>query len=263
MIETKLAPFGIQFDLEREGLEILTKERVLEVLENHQLLLVRGLPPLERETFLKYVLTLTPEKKKMEERLLHWDFGPVMELNVKQGAENYLFSHEAVPFHWDGAFHIEPSYLVFNCIHAPEEKAGGETLFTNSEKIYQDLNASELDWLAKIQLTYKTEKKAHYGGEVTVPILQKHPKSHRPILRYPEDVETKLNPVSLEVKGRERLAPAEFKSWMKEKLYHSKYMYTHQWQKGDLLIADNFSTVHGRYSFLAAAERHIRRIQIL
>lgn len=261
MRKENLNPFGVVFHIDSFG--GLDVDVLHEALLREKLIVVRGLCELQKEEFLNLVLKFSKPSSNIEERLLHWSFGPVMELQVDPKPENYLFSTENVPFHWDGAFHREPSYLAFNCLLAPEEGCGGETLFCDTEKIYQDLAPAELKNLESCQLTYQTEKKAHYGGEVTVPILQKHPKTGVPILRYAEAVETELNPVKLKVAGLEGRTPEEFQKLMKERIYGERYCYQHRWQKDDILLVDNFATIHGRNAFTKNTPRHIRRIQVL
>lgn len=191
--------------------------------------------------------------------ILSWDFGKIMHMHYRQDAENYLFSSEAVPFHWDGAFYREPKLLLFYCTESEGE--GGETLFSNTEEIYRSLTDAEKELCEKITLTYRTEKKAHYGGTISVPLVQKHPVSGSPILRMAEAVETALNPVSLEITGT--TSPDRFYSWMKSKLYDEEFLTSHSWEKGDLLICDNFTYLHGRRPLGNNRSRSFKRIQIL
>lgn len=232
-------------------------------LEKDKLIVLRGLNIPAKEDFLNFALHFARPEGTLEERLLHWSFGPLMELKVDPRPQNYLFSEEAVPFHWDGAFHKEPSFLVFNCLQAPEIGAGGETLFTDMAKVLRSLPPNERGLLEKATFTYKTERRAHYGGEVTVNPLFHHPRSLELTLRYAEEVDTELNPVKLVVGG---LSPSEsqnLQSLLKERIYSPEFCYQHAWRNGDLLIADNFATIHGRNGFKKSAPRHIHRVQVL
>lgn len=187
--------------------------------------------------------------------LLEWDFGPVMTMKYEKNAANYLFSDEAVPFHWDGAFYREPRYLLFYCLES--EGSGGETTFTDTIKLWESLSDSEKDECRNVKLTYTTEKKAHYGGTITVPLVQAHPVTGKTILRLAESVETEKNPVHLSIEG----ADEGFYGRMKEKLYQN--MTTHSWTKGDLLVVDNFQFLHGRRPLGSNVNRSFKRIQIL
>ena len=179
----------------------------------------------------------------------------MMTMKYQKDAANYLFSDEAVPFHWDGAFYKEPRFLLFYCTESEGE--GGETTFTDTTKLWESLSESEKEECRNIELTYTTEKKAHYGGTITVPLVQKHPVTGETILRIAERVETEKNPVTLTIHG----AGEKFYEKMKKKLYEN--MIAHPWKKGDLLIVDNFRYLHGRLPLGKNMNRSFKRIQIL
>ncbi len=187
--------------------------------------------------------------------LLHWDFGPVMTMKYQKDAANYLFSNEAVPFHWDGAFYKEPRLLLFYCLES--EGIGGETIFSDTTKLWNSLTDAEKEECRNVTLTYTTEKKAHYGGTIRVPLVQTHPVTGEVILRLAERVETEKNPVTLSLEG----ASEDFYDRMVKKLYQN--MILHTWEKGDLLIVDNFRYLHGRRALKSNMNRCFKRIQIL
>ncbi len=195
----------------------------------------------------------------VEEKILHWDFGPIMNMRFDPEAPNYLFSAEEVPLHWDGAFYREPAKLLFYCTETAG--TGGETLFLNTELLWDSFTDEEKARCERITMKYKTEKKAHYGGEILVPLVQKHPMTGKTILRMAEKVETQLNPVELEIFGADN--PDEFYQWMKEKISNPDFLYAHRWEKGDLVVCDNFTYLHGRRALKNNLVRSFKRIQIL
>ncbi len=195
--------------------------------------------------------------------LLKWDFGYINELKIDSSKNNYLYSNQKVPFHWDGAFHKSPYLLIFHCLKAPKKEDGGQTLFTNSNAIYNSLNDLDIANLKKITLEYQTSKVAHYGGNIKVKPLAKHPYSNENIIRFAEEVSTQLNPVSLKISGLNTKLQQQYKSLMIKKIYDCEYCYQHDWQDNELIIADNFSLLHGRLKFNNNSKRHIRRVQIL
>ena len=233
----------------------LSPEEFRELIQLAPVVLFRGFQRLPKQDLLS-MCARNPLKE-----LLHWDFGPVMELKEDPHAANYLFSSEAVPFHWDGAFHRVPSYLVFNCIQAAPASGGGETLFCDTQKIWNESNEQERSQWRQITLHYSTEKKAHYGGHIEGPMVQAHPKTGQTILRFAEPVHTGLNPVSLGVLGVSE--QAQFLNSMRERIYADENCYAHTWQENDILIADNHRLIHGRRAFHSGEPRHLRRIQIL
>lgn len=190
--------------------------------------------------------------------VLSWDFGQVMEMNYREDSENYLFSNEKVPLHWDGAFHREPQYLIFFCKEVSTSH-GGETLFVNTEKVYDALSDDDKKECAHITLKYETQKLAHYGGKITIDLLGEHPLWKRPILRIAEEVITQKNPVK-----REQLSGSdELCRHIESLLYKDEFCYTHRWQAGDLVIVDNFTFIHGRNGLGDNLQRSFNRVQAL
>jgi alpha-ketoglutarate-dependent taurine dioxygenase len=253
----KLKPFGTL--LEDASLNDVEVVRSLSI--ESPLLVLRDVQINGDEDLLNFAQRISRKTGNIQDKLLHWDFGPVMNMGFKSDAANYLFSSENVPFHWDGAFYREPQWLLFYCVKSCG--VGGETLFSNTEKIWTEASKEERRLFAEIELSYETEKKAHYGGKVKVKMLQHHPISGREILRYAEEVETKLNPVTLEITTKGDLDTEKFVSLMQERIYNSDHCYRHIWKVGDLILADNFSLIHGRKALGKNLERSFKRIQIL
>lgn len=229
-------------------------------LNSSALMVLKG-KEMNDEELLHYASSLSKKAGGLQDKILHWDFGPIMNMKFDELASNYLFSAEEVPLHWDGAFYKEPAHLLFYCVES--QGSGGETLFVNTEAFWDDLTAEEKKECEGITLNYFTEKKAHYGGRIRVPLVQKHPITGKTILRMAERVETALNPVGLEIESSQRIDTKAFYQRMCEKLYSPKYLYEHSWEKGDLIVCDNFTFLHGRRALGSNLKRSFKRIQIL
>ncbi len=196
--------------------------------------------------------------------LLHWASGPVMDMRVDPHAQNYLFTSSAVPFHWDGAFFQSPWFLCFYCVEAPLANTGGDTFFIDTQSVWQQIPKQQQkrwqDWV----FVYQTEKRAHYGGTIEVPLVQKHPITNHTILRFAEPVNDHyLNPVSVVLKGATQQQSQQAIEELRQAFVELGEPYTHHWQSGDIVIADNHRLVHGRHAFDKISPRHLRRIQIL
>lgn len=255
---TNLNPFGLKITAEAgDHLEDIQKSAFEEYLREHKVVVLRGFSKLDRNQFLSFCESI-PQTKTLQ-----WSFGPVMEMKEDPDPQNYLFSREHVPFHWDGAFHVVADYLMFSCVEAPVADAGGETLFTNTEALYAKAPSAQRKFWNEIEMRYATEKVAHYGGKIQSPLVQRHPHTGSLILRFAEAVQTKLNPVTLEVLGASERGAVELIHDLTERIYSSEYCYRHEWQEGDLLFADNHSLIHGRTAFQKNCPRHLRRIQLL
>jgi alpha-ketoglutarate-dependent taurine dioxygenase len=252
-----LKPFGVMLVTESKKMQLLaiSADLIQVLLKANKLVILRGFSAIEKSALVEYA--------KSFGTLLEWDFGNVMEMRVHQEPKNYLFTEGHVPLHWDGAFHQEPKFLLFNCIVAPRKNNGGETIFANTEMLVDDLSDDEVADLMQHRITYETEKVVHYGGKITVPVIQHHPFSHNKIIRFAEPVKHGLNPVTANVENISLPDSDKLISSLKDKLYESQYCYSHEWENNDFLIADNFSLLHGRNAFNQFSERHLRRIQIL
>ena len=253
----KSAPFGALIRAEGKVQDI-PSGFIQACLDTFSLVLIRGVKSPTREEFLTFC------KSYPKAKLLEWETGPVMEMKVDANAKNYLFSNERVPFHWDGAFFKVPSILAFHCITPPSTGAGGETLFCNTSLIWDSATPSQKRTWRKLRLRYVTEKVAHYGGTVEVPLVDTHPKNGRTILRFAEAVESALNPVTLELFGlaNEKQHRAALKELV-GLVYNPRFLQEVRWQEGDILLADNHTLIHGRRAFKKSSPRHLRRIQIL
>lgn len=238
------------------SLEEIPLLEVLEHVRQYKLLVLRGFAAMECKQFLKYC--------QSQAKLLFWESGPVMEMKVDAQTRNYLFTNGDVPLHWDGAFYQEPRYLVFHCLQAPLENSGGETLFINTEMVWERLNRVEQEEWREYELSFSTEKLAHYGGNIRRKLVDFHPDTGAVILRYAEPVDERyLNPVTVKVTGKNTQESTEIIQKIRHKMRSPCVCYAHQWNEGDYLLADNFSLLHGRNAFHKNSPRHLRRIQIL
>lgn len=258
-----IQPFGVQI---RSGswdseLTEIPSDRLSSLLQKNKLALFRGFRPMDRESFLDFTRGHLGSSLGMS--TLDWDFGPVNELKEQPNAKNYLFSSEKVPYHWDGAFYKVPHYLVFYCVEAPPPGAGGETLFCDTQRIWEKADDSRRKTWSQIQLSYETEKLAHYGGTFTSPLVQSYPGNGDSILRFAEEVRSSLNPVSLNIDGIPDEDKESFVNDMIERIYSPEFAYHHEWKVHDLLIADNHALLHGRAAYTKDCPRHLRRIQLI
>lgn len=255
---TPLAPFGVLAETTAVGADVRSVPAPVlsPLLEASRILVLRGFSLLDGRDLVEYCASWG--------EVLTWDFGTVLELSVHQDPKNYLFTDGDVPFHWDGAFAAAaPSYIVFQCVEAPVDP-GGETVFCDSVRVFDEASDAEKAMWRSMTITYCTEKLAHYGGRVTVPLVSAHPHTALPRLRYAEPLDSGrfLNPLSVEVTGLPSEQQDEFFEEMRRRIYQPDVCYAHRWHQGDLLIADNHALLHGRRAF-RGARRRLQRVHIL
>jgi alpha-ketoglutarate-dependent taurine dioxygenase/4-hydroxybenzoate polyprenyltransferase len=256
MIERELSPFGLEVTL-TPGTKWhdLDPRTVRRWVDEHRVLVLRGLTPMEPHELARASRALGP--------IQPWPFGAVHEIKRDPDAENYLYTERGVPLHWDGAFASEvPHWLVFSCSAAPPEGAGGETIFVDTIRVLD--RASESDrarWGAAL-VRYSTERKAHYGGSFTSPVVAAHPTLSRPVIRYAEPVQD-LNPVTVEPLQGTRADAKALMTELSARLHDPKVLLYVPWHEGDMIVADNHALLHGRRAFLASAPRHLLRVNVL
>jgi len=253
----RLSPFGLLISARKPGdhLQIIPVTQLKKWIAKYRVVVLRGFAQVAGDDL--------PGCCENLGEILEWDFGAVNELTVKENTKNYLFTHHAVPFHWDGAFTGRiPHYIFFHCETAPPAGSGGETLFCDTTLLLKEAPPEKLKEWEQVEITYTTEKIVHYGGTFTAPMIDWHPRSGEEILRYAEPV-VDLNPVELEIKGVHKNLQAGFIEDLHKRLRDEKVCYSHEWKDGDIVIADNFALLHGRKAFKRDAERLIRRVNIL
>ncbi len=222
------------------------------------LVTVRGVETVDDGQLLAFAESFS-DAEPPDPKVLAWDFGTIMRMKYDPDAANYLFSNERVPLHWDGAFHREARYLLFFCDSSTGD--GGDTVFVDTTAILRDASPEEVSRWEGVTLTYTTEKKAHYGGTFSTRVVRSHPfYPDRKILRFAEVVETKLNPVQLDIDGTD---DPGFYAELEGRVLDPKYRALHSWLPGDVVIVDNHAFLHGRTPLGKNTGRSFRRIQIL
>jgi alpha-ketoglutarate-dependent taurine dioxygenase len=257
LTKTELSPFGLILTSETAGQPLagLLISDLKGQIEEHRVVVLRGFAGLSGDAF--------PEYCRQFGEILEWEFGMVNHLQVKDEARNYLYTNHAVPFHWDGAFLPQaPHYIIFHCDDAPDPDSGGETLFCDTTLILDSATTEQQELWRGIEITYTTEKVVHYGGTFTSPMVAKHPFKDQLVLRFAEPVDD-INPVQLVDHHLNCQEQDQFIKDMSDRLSDQRHCYSHNWQSGDVVVADNFTLLHGRRSFQQGAARNIRRVNVL
>jgi alpha-ketoglutarate-dependent taurine dioxygenase len=256
--ERPLTPFGLLVQGPGD-ITAIPPEALMGMALEHKVAVVRGCAPLTTHGFLAYALRWGP--------LLEWNFGYVFDLQLQQQPKNYLFASGNVPYHWDGAFAAAvPSFQIFQCLAAPEEDAGGETLFCDTTAVLAGLTPAERRSWSQIQIDYETEKLEHYGGRISAALLAVHPRTGAATVRFAEPFNegtTPLNLLTVLVQGQNPTRSDAILRAITRRLYAPSVVYAHRWRAGDFVIADNHALLHGRRAFRQHAARHLQRIHVL
>jgi len=261
----KIAPFGVEVAAPADGADPAEVDlaAIRRLATRHRLVVLRGFAPTDK-----------PAMEALARRfgdLLAWNFGYVLDLVVHETPANYLFTRGNVPYHWDGAFaEVVPSLQVFQCVEAPDAP-GGETVFCDTPAVLDRAGAATRAAWQGLSAAYRTEKKAHYGGEIRQRLIDRHPVTGEPTIRFAEPLNEEsvpLNPLDVALfraNGR-RFGDAEAARFLEDfvpRLYAPEVTYAHRWRTGDYVVADNHALLHGRRPFFDATRRHLRRVHVV
>ena len=252
----KLNPFGVLIEGYGKSLSTVPLDDLRAIFEREHLVVLRGFKKLnDDKEFLSFAESFG--------EVSVWPFGKILNLVQQEKPEDHIFDNSYIPMHWDGMYREEvPEMQVFYCKQAPNHTEGGRTIFTNTKKILEDLNIVTKKRWEKIRFSYQ-RKMEFYDSKTSAPLICKHQEKDFSVLRFCEppkksDTQFKNHP-GFEIHGGNE----NDLNYLRELLYDGKYLLSHQWMTGDLVLADNFTLLHGREEFRSGSARHLQRVQIL
>jgi len=258
----KLKPFGALIEsTETAGnIEELDTEVIRELFLKEQLVLIRGFQTFtKKDSFSDYC-------ERFGEVSI-WPFGKVLELIQQEKPQDHIFDNSYVPLHWDGMYRPQvPEYQIFHCVKAPLSEEGGRTTFSNTLMVLESLSEDLKDKWKSVTGLYR-RKMEFYNSRVVSPIITKHPYRNYDVIRYNEAHQASkgklINIPNISFIGLEDKELTKFYDDLNSALYDSNSCYAHEWRDGDIVIADNFTLLHGREAFKSSSSRHIQRVQVL
>ena len=259
---SRIGSFGVCLEPEQAGDDInnLNIEILRELVWSERLIVLRGF-----KTF-----TGADDYTAYCERwgeISVWPFGKVLELVERNNPEDHIFDNNYVPLHWDGMYRPQvPEFQLFHCVKAPKSSQGGRTTFSNTVSALEKASADVKALWKKVSGSYR-RKMEFYDSLTVAPVVTTHPRRGFPVIRYNEPPSAGfgqfLNPPTLDFTGVSTDEVGEFHRTLREALYAPENYYAHEWREGDLVVADNFSLLHGREAFETKAPRHLRRVHVL
>jgi alpha-ketoglutarate-dependent taurine dioxygenase len=255
-------PFGIMISPKtvNQNLRKISVKLLKELFNQYQLILLRGFETFTNGDELTEYASTWGEVSR-------WPFGTVLELTEHKNAEDHIFDHSYVPLHWDGMYRPQvPEYQIFQCVKAPGVNEGGRTTFSHTMLALKNAPQTLKYQWEKMTGFYQREME-FYQSKTISPIIVKHPYKDYHVIRYnepPQNPHEKfINPPKIAFTGIKTSELEKFYSQIRSILYADTNYYAHHWQEDDMVIADNFSLLHGRESFISQAPRHLRRVQVL
>ncbi|SFB61608.1 Taurine dioxygenase, alpha-ketoglutarate-dependent [Amycolatopsis marina] len=258
----KLHPFGVAVRPSQSAKAVteLPVERLRELVRTHHLLLLRGFASFTSP------VDLTEWCGGWGE-ISMWPFGAVLELVEHEDPSDHIFDNSYVPLHWDGMYRKQiPEFQVFHCVSAPGESQGGRTTFSNTSAVLDEAAPETRRRWEQVTGTYR-RKMEYYDSTAVSPVVATHPVGGFPVLRYGEPVPDGdpnfINHPDLEFTGVDPAELGRFHDSIREALYAPEHFYRHIWRDGDVVVADNYTLLHGREAFTSRASRHLRRVHVL
>ncbi|HAT8178321.1 TPA: TauD/TfdA family dioxygenase [Legionella pneumophila] len=259
---TSLKPFGVLLEPRSEKTKAtdVDTEYLRHLFAKNQLVVLRGFDAFQNaEDFSNYC--------ELWGEVSLWPFGKVLELIEQEDPDDHIFDHRYMPLHWDGMYrpHV-PEYQIFHCVKAPLPGQGGRTTFSNTIIALEFASSDVKELWGKVTGTYQ-RKMEFYNSKTVSPIITKHPQKDFSVIRYNEppsaDKGHFVNPPDIEFTGIHYEELDFFHRSLEKALYSPDNFYAHEWQSGDIVIADNFSLLHGREGFVSKSPRHIQRVHVL
>jgi alpha-ketoglutarate-dependent taurine dioxygenase len=259
---TAMKPFGVIIEPKEKNTDVrsLPTEELRKFFREEHLVLLRGFNTFKNsEDFSDYCESWG--------EISIWPFGKVLELIEQENPEDHIFDNNYVPLHWDGMYRPQvPEYQIFHCVSAPLAGQGGRTTFSNTISALESASSELKDLWKKTNATYK-RKMEFYDSVTESTVIANHPLRGYPVIRYNEphsqDKGEFINPSDQEFSAIGSDDLEAFHRNLRDTLYSPAHFYAHEWQPGDIVIADNFSLLHGREGFTSKAPRHIQRVQVL
>lgn len=200
-------------------------------------------------------------------QVLTWSFGAVLDLVEHERPADHVFDNTGVSFHWDGMFVDRiPEFQIFQCIKALDKGQGGRTIFCDTTRVLDDADAPTQKLWESLTLTYRVTKESHYGGTAVSPLVVEHPARGFRTIRYLEPVSENIGYVNrprVTFHDVPQQRVPEIEQALRNALYEPRHCYAHEWQTGDVVIADNYTLLHGREPYASRCGRHLRRVHVL
>ena len=185
----------------------------------------------------------------------------------KDGRSVGILSDTEVSWHYDQIYLPRPAVgSMLMAVKLPS--SGGQTSFADMTAAFEALPdeiKTKINGTKAVQsyeafnaqfsvATNKTQKKL--SPDIEQPLVRTHPISGRKALYICPGMTT-------QIVGMDAHESAEMLDYLFNWSVRPEFVYTHNWQKGDVLLWDNASTMHRREPFDGNDERLMKRTTIL
>lgn len=176
--------------------------------------------------------------------------------NVQENGQAIgALGNEELEFHSDLSYMPKPGTI--SMLYAIEVPAsGGDTSWANSYAAYEALDDEMKKRLEGLKAIHRHSRpQQNPPVPASHPIIRTHPETRRKLLYVNPDF----------TKYIEGLSEAESRELLDQLFAHAtqpRFVWTHKWRVGDLLMWDNRCTMHRRDAFDANLRRIMKRTQV-
>lgn len=195
------------------------------------------------------------------------EFGEMQHVSNTRG--DGILGDGELHFHGDHYWHEEPlSALILYAIEIPTA-GGGDTRFCDSGSAFMAMPSERRKELERLQCIHMYDfkgdyKKRHDATRIGQPgvfsathsLIWHQPESGKPAIWF--NPNSTASVMGLSQEEMDRLS-FEIRSFIE----NDRFIYTHQWRVGDLLIWDNRMLLHARTPFDDSEPRTLRRTPVL
>jgi alpha-ketoglutarate-dependent taurine dioxygenase len=208
--------------------------------------------------------------------VLPWTFGVLQEVKDagrKDRMANNVVSSEAMPMHYDGMFKFvkkvdengnetsvsAPPRFQYFTAKTPSPTGSGYTLFASSRLFFQYLpKPYTVEEISKV--TWDCKNSGFWDNHMTnLPLVVPHPSNGMPCVRWHEPWpvwKTKFAHCIISIEN----ASQDIIPLVDSLLYDRRVCLYFTWEKGDILVNDNFAMLHTRTAFEGESDRELWRI---
>ncbi len=227
-----------------------------------------------RQALLEHCVLVFPQQRLPDEEQVRFTgyFGPPQEhvrkqrprevkeifiiSNVKENGESIgALGSGTVDFHSDLSYMTHPGTIsLLQAMEIPQQ--GGQTQFCDCRAAYDALPEDRRQYLSTLRAVHR-----HYveeqnpGGIVSHPVVRIHSETQRRSLYVSPHLTSYIE-------AMEDTQSEELLSELYRHMDQPAFVWTHEWQLGDLLMWDNRPTMHRRLGFPDEQRRVMKRTQV-
>ena len=257
----EVTPTGGALGAEVTGLDLRTEldaetvRQLRTAFLDHCVLFFRGQEISQRDLvrFTRYFGEPVPHVRPQPARPIEEIF--VISNVTEDGKPIGALGSEEIPFHSDLSYLPEPGTIsLLYAIEIPER--GGETMWANGYAAYEALDPEARSRVDGLHAVHRHPIDALNTPEPTMhPVVRTHPETGRKVIYVSPHLTSHIADMERE-EGRALLDA------LIAHATHSRFVWKHRWQVGDLVMWDNRCTMHRRMPFDDRQRRVMWRTQV-